>query len=463
MSGGIWNEGEILRMVYNCLIKCQVCGSITRVRLQVGLQEQHPIVIVCGKCGTSLHGNVNIGQDTPKLQFGFENANILQDDEAADYVVECSGEFPTAKQYDGTEVGDIITPFLRNQMRMDNGGGYEQFRHSLDALTTTAKKWKYYKRVLDLSQNNNKSFLLQEIKIIFPENMFPCRNEFEILRAIHMIEVNGFISPLRKDIIDDLSISSSVLKLNYKQICELINFINSHDGYSLKNLQSSIYKMLNEFICIYPYLLPAFATQFCAEGSINFDVEGTSTSSFESVKQFYIDAYETLGNLIILPVALNNIKYRNDFSKLECIEEKEITLDDFIRLTKANRFHYCSSKEIYTDYLKVKVNTKMRNAIGHNDIGYDTIKQQITYIPNPKDRSKKETSYLLEFEIEAIHLFQAILVISEYLYRIMEIDLINQGNVPIKQNIPNTVLMKIGRNDKCPCGSGLKYKYCHGK
>ena len=22
---------------------------------------------------------------------------------------------------------------------------------------------------------------------------------------------------------------------------------------------------------------------------------------------------------------------------------------------------------------------------------------------------------------------------------------------------------KIGRNEMCPCGSGVKYKYCHGK
>ena len=50
-------------MVYNTFIKCQVCGSITRVRLQVGWQEEHPIVVACGKCGTSLSGNVKIGQD----------------------------------------------------------------------------------------------------------------------------------------------------------------------------------------------------------------------------------------------------------------------------------------------------------------------------------------------------------------------------------------------------------------
>jgi len=23
-------------------------------------------------------------------------------------------------------------------------------------------------------------------------------------------------------------------------------------------------------------------------------------------------------------------------------------------------------------------------------------------------------------------------------------------------------MSKIGRNEPCPCGSGLKYKYCHG-
>jgi preprotein translocase subunit SecA len=29
---------------------------------------------------------------------------------------------------------------------------------------------------------------------------------------------------------------------------------------------------------------------------------------------------------------------------------------------------------------------------------------------------------------------------------------------PIQRNVP-----KVGRNDDCPCGSGQKYKKCHGK
>jgi preprotein translocase subunit SecA len=35
-------------------------------------------------------------------------------------------------------------------------------------------------------------------------------------------------------------------------------------------------------------------------------------------------------------------------------------------------------------------------------------------------------------------------------------------SAPIKQE-PIRVEPKIGRNDPCPCGSGKKYKQCHGK
>lgn len=81
-------------MVYNSYIKCQVCGSVTRVRLQIGYLKQHPIVITCGKCRTSLLGTVYIGQDNPSLHYEFDNADIVNEMVDVNYVVECSGEFP---------------------------------------------------------------------------------------------------------------------------------------------------------------------------------------------------------------------------------------------------------------------------------------------------------------------------------------------------------------------------------
>ena len=113
--------------------------------------------------------------------------------------------------------------------------------------------------------------------------------------------------------------------------------------------------------------------------------------------------------------------------------------------------------------LDAKYNQKLRNAIGHNDVEYDIKTQKIVYIPDTKNRKKKLTEYLLRFELEAVKMFQAILVISEYLYRLREIELLNKGVIPLKVNLPGVNRRKIGRNEKCPCGSGLKYKYCHGK
>jgi len=180
----------------------------------VGWLEQHPIVIACGKCGVSLSGKVDIGQMQPGLKFEFENADILNNDEKPDYIIECSGEFPTRKhcveekslQYD-------ISPFIKNMSRMSEDG-YEKFSRRVQSLIRTAKRWNDFKRIIDLAQNGNREYLLQEIRKVFPENIMPCRNEFEIMRAIHMVEVHGFLSPLRGDLLEDLSFSSDILKLN---------------------------------------------------------------------------------------------------------------------------------------------------------------------------------------------------------------------------------------------------------
>jgi preprotein translocase subunit SecA len=38
----------------------------------------------------------------------------------------------------------------------------------------------------------------------------------------------------------------------------------------------------------------------------------------------------------------------------------------------------------------------------------------------------------------------------------------NENDMPVKQE-PVKVGPKVGRNDPCPCGSGKKYKQCHGR
>lgn len=59
-------------------------------------------------------------------------------------------------------------------------------------------------------------------------------------------------------------------------------------------MQEQIYKLENAFIGVYKALFPFIATQYFEQDSIDFENEGTTTSSFDIVKQFYLDTYENL-------------------------------------------------------------------------------------------------------------------------------------------------------------------------
>jgi len=124
----------------------------------------------------------------------------------------------------------------------------------------------------------------------------------------------------------------------------------------------------------------------------------------------------------------------------------------------SSEFH--NEKSIFEERLVVQ---KDKKQLGVIDLKGNTIiepkYEEITYIPDPKDRLKSRTEYLLEFENEALHLFQAILVIAEYLYKIKEFALIDKGHRPAELGMPSKKL-KTGRNDLCPCGSGKKFKKC---
>lgn len=49
-----------------------------------------------------------------------------------------------------------------------------------------------------------------------------------------MIEVQGFYSPLKWEILDNLSFSSDILKLDSVHLKKIIDFMNSHNGYHIE-------------------------------------------------------------------------------------------------------------------------------------------------------------------------------------------------------------------------------------
>lgn len=447
-------------MVYNYYIKCQVCGSIIRIRLQVGYLNQHPIVVSCGKCKTSLCGTVKIDQENIGFKFEFVNADGVTRDEIrkCEYLVECSGEFPVRKQ--GDEIVDssaLDTPFFSQIQAMDyDMKKIDNYYRLISKLNQTHEKWIYYKRLFDLYINKSPYFE-REIKKVVTDSIVSTKTEPEKLHTVHMIEIVAFYEAMMPTVLKSHSFFDEIFRLNPVQMKLLYEFLNAHDGYRLEQMQKQIYKIYDEFIEVYPSLIPAISVQQSGEDSFDFDNKGTTTSTYETIKQFYLDVYETLGNLMIIPVAFNNICYRENFDISDTINSKTYTLELFIRQTKANRFYFCTNNEKYTAFLNLKYNAKLRNAIGHHDVDYDPLSQIITYVPDPKNRSQKETEFLLQFELESLHMFQAIIAVSEYLYRLMELKFIQDGDTILFKEIVN----KIGAYDLCPCGSGKKFKFCH--
>ena len=75
---------------------------------------------------------------------------------------------------------------------------------------------------------------------------------------------------------------------------------------------------------------------------------------------------------------------------------------------------------------------------------------------------------LSEFKKEAFVLFEGLLTkikvdLIKLLFNLNIVVSSKSENESHKENIKDqTDYKKVGRNDKCPCGSGKKFKHCHG-
>lgn len=88
--------------------------------------------------------------------------------------------------------------------------------------------------------------------------------------------------------------------------------------------------------------------------------------------------------------------------------------------------------------------------------------------PNPIETMAEDTEVSLEYDKEKLY-YNMVGAKAEWLYELPQWDALLTEDVRKdlykKQKLSGTVVKdkKVGRNDPCPCGSGLKYKKCCGK
>lgn len=87
---------------------------------------------------------------------------------------------------------------------------------------------------------------------------------------------------------------------------------------------------------------------------------------------------------------------------------------------------------------------------------------------NPIETMEEDTNVSLDYDMELLYK-NMVGAKADWLYELPEwdalIDADRRKELYKEQKLSTTVVKdkKIGRNDPCPCGSGLKYKKCCGK
>lgn len=113
--------------------------------------------------------------------------------------------------------------------------------------------------------------------------------------------------------------------------------------------------------------------------------------------------------------------------------------------------------------LAERFNMELTYFVGYLDGINDSLKT-----PNPIEEMDENTVVSLDYDKEKLY-YNMVGAKAEWLYELEQWDNLltpeRRKELYREQKSSTTIVKppKIGRNDPCPCGSGKKYKFCHGK
>ncbi|MEY3470893.1 MAG: hypothetical protein RLZZ223_243 [Candidatus Parcubacteria bacterium] len=184
-------------------------------------------------------------------------------------------------------------------------------------------------------------------------------------------------------------------------------------------------------------------------------IESPREWNLKSIKE---DIIGLIGVKIDFASSLENLRDQDGTidSKKEAITEFLVkTIEDIL----ANRFNSVSDEQ-YSDIMaSVYIQTLDSLWMDHLEI-IDYLKTGIRL------RGYAQRDPLVEYKNEAFMLFEKLLtsIQTNYINTILRVEpTLNVQKAEAQAVLNNSSLQRVGRNDPCPCGSGKKYKKCHGK
>lgn len=457
-------------MVINKIAVCPTCRRTTLLRIQDGgYLNSYPIRVNCMNCKTLIKGVYKMGNQHGLTLYNAGIREVKQEEiivndnqiyiKNVNYIAEICGELPCqAPQENKNELP--ISPFLRSTNYLNS---VTDRIDRLKGFVPNLETWNKQKSIaFQLLSDGSIKYISTALNNKIGKYTYECDHYIKSLHCLQEIVLEETRHIFTNGDIED-SISNIIYRLSELDKTKVLEFINEINGteelvYSYRR----IIEVFTNFMDIYKYLLPAETYMYFTNKKIENSY--ISTCSFDDVKTFYQDAYESFASLIYIPVCLDNIEKRGDFNSfsetfknVKKFYTGERNLQWYKSLDNGTRINKIDLNEYYQNIINLPIKVKLRNAIGHNNFSYDGI-TQIVKAYNIKDKEKVEYEEdLMSIATDCLNLAKSSVVYSEIILFLLRTKFDSQG---IHSIIHPSFYKKTHSYDKCPCGSGLIYKRC---
>ena len=449
---------------------CPICGKKTALRIQdSSYLNEYPIRVNCMNCRALIKGTYIMAETSSFHGLHLDNAavEIVDGDRkthlpiGADYIAEISGELPCnlIRENDGRYMD---TPFMVAASHLSN---VSEMIDRVSHFRADIENWRKNRIVVfQLLEEGSIDYLPIAIKKANPmaknDTVF---QSFQNIQALAVEEIQNLFSKNDSSVI----IREMLQQLATIEQESVLRFINRIGG--SQDLIASFRKVMDvvsAFMMIYPNVLPAETYMHFKKTS---DTQrGLSTCTYSDLKTFYQDAYESVGSLLYIPVCLDNILVRGDYLEFSEQLSKEIRIqntkkgekdkyDTYLNKGKGNKYLWLDESEPIQSRLTLPNSSSIRNGIGHNLFNYDPISQLLVYIDKKNGKEKTIELSLMDMAIECCELAKTATIMSELILFLLRRSERERGN-----HFSTHLFLydNLGPNEKCPCGSGKKYKKC---
>lgn len=148
-----------------------------------------------------------------------------------------------------------------------------------------------------------------------------------------------------------------------------------------------------------------------------------TTTSFEEIKQIYVDLYELICDLLIVIIGFDNIILKNDFNVINAVKGLNVSsLSDVPNMRKkANVLKLVDFNAPLEKLLYPCLNPDIRNSIGH--FSYDSEetadgKGQIIRFYEVNDRTKYTDVSLVQICYDIWQMYKCLGIFNELIYRL---------------------------------------------